>query len=115
MVTKKILTSEKHLELCVDQPFDYLNAVQHAGSIFLGKYCPEALGDYMAGPNHTLPTSGTARFSSPLSVDDFIKKSQYSYFTRDALKQMAKSVAEFAEMEGLHAHAKSATIRFEEI
>ena len=105
----------EHLELCVDQPFDYLNAIQHAGSIFLGKYCPEALGDYMAGPNHTLPTSGTARFSSPLSVDDFIKKSQYSYFTRDALMQMANSVADFAEMEGLHAHARSATIRFEEI
>lgn len=104
----------EHLELCVDDPFAYLDAIKHAGSIFLGKYCPEALGDYMAGPNHTLPTSGTARFSSPLSVDDFVKKSQYSYFTRDALKHVADSVAVFAEKEGLHAHARSATIRFEE-
>src|SRR5699024_7672812 len=75
----------EHLELCVDNPFDYLDRITHAGSIFLGKNCPEALGDYLAGPNHTLPTSGTARFSSPLSVDDFVKKSQYTYFTRDAL------------------------------
>ena len=104
----------EHLELCVDNPFDYLDSIRHAGSIFLGKYCPEALGDYMAGPNHTLPTSGTARFSSPLSVDDFVKKSQYSYFTRDALSRLANSVATFAEKEGLHAHARSATIRFEE-
>ena len=104
----------EHLELCVDDPFAYLDTIKHAGSIFLGKYCPEALGDYMAGPNHTLPTSGTARFSSPLSVDDFVKKSQYSYFTRDALKHVADSVAVFAEKEGLHAHARSATIRFEE-
>ena len=104
----------EHLELCVDNPFDYLDAIHHAGSIFLGKYCPEALGDYLAGPNHTLPTSGTARFSSPLSVDDFIKKSQYSYFTRDALQRVSESVAAFAEKEGLHAHSRSATIRFEE-
>jgi len=104
----------EHLELCVDDPFAYLDAIQHAGSIFLGKYCPEALGDYMAGPNHTLPTSGTARFSSPLSVDDFVKKSQYSYFTRDALRRLADSVSVFAEKEGLHAHARSATIRFED-
>ena len=104
----------EHLELCVDDPFAYLDAIKHAGSIFLGKYCPEALGDYMAGPNHTLPTSGTARFSRPLSVEEFVKKSQYSYFTRDALKHVADSVAVFAEKEGLHAHARSATIRFEE-
>ena len=104
----------EHLELCVDAPFDYLDSIRHAGSIFLGKYCPEALGDYMAGPNHTLPTSGTARFSSPLSVDDFVKKSQYSYFTRDALAKIAGSVAAFAEKEGLQAHARSAVIRFEE-
>lgn len=104
----------EHLELCVDAPFDYLDAVTHAGSIFLGKNCPEALGDYMAGPNHTLPTSGTARFSSPLSVDDFVKKSQYSYFTRDALSKIADKVAAFANKEGLQAHARSATIRFEE-
>ncbi len=103
----------EHLELCVDNPFDYLDKVKHAGSIFMGKYCPEALGDYFAGPNHTLPTSGTARFSSPLSVDDFVKKSQFTYFTADALKCVADKVAYFAEKEGLHAHAKSATIRFE--
>ena len=104
----------EHLELCVDQPFDYLDAVKHAGSIFLGKYCPEALGDYLAGPNHTLPTSGTARFSNPLSVDDFVKKSQYTYFTGEALETVAGSIAQFAEKEGLHAHARSAVIRFEE-
>ena len=104
----------EHLELCVDNPFDYLDKVKHAGSIFMGKYCPEALGDYFAGPNHTLPTSGTARFSSPLSVDDFIKKSQFTYYTADALQSVADKVAFFAEKEGLHAHAKSATIRFEE-
>ena len=104
----------EHLELCVDNPFDYLDKVKHAGSIFMGKYCPEALGDYFAGPNHTLPTSGTARFSSPLSVDDFVKKSQFTYFTADALQKVADKVAYFADKEGLHAHAKSATIRFED-
>jgi histidinol dehydrogenase len=104
----------EHLEICVDNPFDYLDKIKHAGSIFMGKYCPEALGDYYAGPNHTLPTSGTARFSSPLSVDDFVKKTQYTYYTRDALSKVANDVAFFAEKEGLTAHAKSATIRFEE-
>lgn len=104
----------EHLEICVDNPFDYLDKIKHAGSIFMGKYCPEALGDYFAGPNHTLPTSGSARFSSPLSVDDFVKKSQFTYFTRDALSRVYGKVATFAEKEGLHAHAKSATIRFEE-
>lgn len=104
----------EHLEICVDNPFDYLDKIKHAGSIFMGKYCPEALGDYFAGPNHTLPTSGSARFSSPLSVDDFVKKSQFTYYTRDALSKVASKVATFAEKEGLHAHAKSATIRFEE-
>lgn len=104
----------EHLELCVENPFDYLDKVKHAGSIFMGKYCPEALGDYFAGPNHTLPTSGTARFSSPLSVDDFVKKSQFTYFTAEALEKVADKVAYFAEKEGLSAHAKSATIRFED-
>lgn len=103
----------EHLELCVDNPFDYLDKIKNAGSIFMGRYCPEALGDYYAGANHTLPTSGTARFSSPLSVDDFVKKSQYTYYTRDALKKVAEDVAFFAEKEGLTAHARSATIRFE--
>ena len=104
----------EHLEICVDNPFDYLDKIKHAGSIFMGKNCPEALGDYFAGPNHTLPTSGTAKFSSPLSVDDFVKKSQFTYYTKEALSKVADKVAMFAEKEGLHAHAKSATIRFEE-
>ena len=103
----------EHLELCVDNPFDYLDKVHHAGSIFMGKYCPEALGDYFAGPNHTLPTSGTARFSSPLSVDDFVKKSQIIYYTEDALGKVADKVAYFASKEGLDAHARSATVRGE--
>ncbi len=104
----------EHLELCVDNPFDYLDQIRHAGSIFMGRNCPEALGDYFAGPNHTLPTSGTARFSSPLSVDDFIKKTQYTYYTRDALQRVANDVAVFAKAEGLTAHAKSAVIRTED-
>ena len=104
----------EHLELCLDNPFDYLDAVKHAGSIFMGRYCPEALGDYYAGPNHTLPTSGTARFSSALGVDDFVKKSQFTYYTENALKEVYKDVAFFANKEGLTAHGKSATIRFEE-
>ena len=104
----------EHLELCVEQPFDYLDKIRHAGSIFMGRYTPEALGDYFAGPNHTLPTGGTAKFSSPLSVDDFVKKTQYTYYTREALQKVAKDVGYFAEMEGLTAHAKSATIRTEE-
>ncbi len=103
----------EHLELCVDEPFDYLDKIKHAGSVFLGKYCPEALGDYFAGPNHTLPTSGTAKFSSPLSVDDFVKKTQFSYYTKEALEKVAEKIATFANKEGLQAHAKSATIRFE--
>lgn len=104
----------EHLELCVDNPFDYLDAIRHAGSVFLGRNCPEALGDYFAGPNHTLPTSGTARFSSPLGVDDFIKKTQYTYFTRDALARVAPKIARFAETEGLTGHARSAMIRTED-
>ena len=104
----------EHLEICVDNPFDYLDRIKHAGSIFMGKYCPEALGDYFAGPNHTLPTSGTARFSSPLSVDDFVKKSQFSYYTKDALEKVADKVAYFANKEGLDAHARSAVVRFED-
>ncbi len=103
----------EHLELCVDNPFDYLDAIRHAGSIFMGRNCPEALGDYFAGPNHTLPTGGTAKFSSPLSVDDFVKKTQYTYFTRDALAEVARDVYAFATKEGLTAHAKSAIIRTE--
>ena len=104
----------EHLELCVDQPFDYLDSIRHAGSIFLGRNCPEALGDYFAGPNHTLPTGGTAKFSSPLGVDDFIKKTQFTYYTPGALADVAEEVAYFARQEGLTGHAKSATIRREE-
>ncbi len=104
----------EHLELCVDNPFDYLDKIKHAGSIFMGRYCPEALGDYFAGPNHTLPTSGTARFSSPLSVEDFVKTSQFTYYTEDALRKVADKVAYFANKEGLGAHARSATVRFED-
>lgn len=104
----------EHLELCVDNPFDWLGRIRHAGSVFMGRSCPEALGDYLAGPNHTLPTSGTAKFSSPLSVDDFIKKMQYTYYTPEALDRVAQDVAYFARQEGLTAHAKSAVIRSED-
>ena len=103
----------EHLELCVDNPFDYLDKVKHAGSIFMGRNCPEALGDYLAGPNHTLPTGGTARFYSPLSVDDFVKKSQYTYFTESALGAVADKIAVFARKEGLEGHARSVLSRFE--
>ncbi len=101
----------EHLELCVDSPFDYLDKVRHAGSIFLGRNCPEALGDYFAGPNHTLPTSGTARFSSPLSVDDFVKKSQFTYYTAAALERVSDKIARFAREEGLEGHARSVLSR----
>jgi len=104
----------EHLEICTDDPFAILSKIKNAGSIFLGKNAPEALGDYFAGPNHTLPTSGTARFSSPLGVDDFIKKSQFIYYTRDALEQVARPIASFAREEGLEGHARSVTVRFEE-
>ncbi len=103
----------EHLELCLDHPFDYLDKIRHAGSVFMGKSCPEALGDYYAGPNHTLPTSGTARFSSPLSVDDFVKKTQFIYYTKEALSLVAEDVATFARKEGLEAHARSALSRLE--
>lgn len=104
----------EHLEICVDEPLRYLDRIKHAGSVFLGKYCPEALGDYFAGTNHTLPTSGTARFSSPLSVDDFIKKTQYIYYDKEALGEVCRDIEFFAKKEGLTAHARSAVIRFED-
>ena len=104
----------EHLELCLDEPFKYLEKVKHAGSVFLGRNCPEAIGDYFAGTNHTLPTSGTARFSSPLSVEDFIKTTQYIYYDKEALGKVAEDVAYFAKKEGLTAHAKSAVCRFME-
>ncbi len=104
----------EHLELCVDEPFALLDGIRSAGSVFLGRNCPEALGDYFAGPNHTLPTGGTAKFSSPLSVDDFVKKIQYTYYTGAALGRAAEDVAYFARKEGLTAHARSALIRTED-
>lgn len=97
----------EHLELCVDDPFGLLDKVRNAGSVFLGRNCPEAVGDYMAGPNHTLPTSGTARFYSPLSVDDFVKKMQFTYFSAEALANIAEDVDKFARSEGFDAHARS--------
>lgn len=111
-VSNKI--APEHLEIMVDNPFDYLDKITNAGSIFMGRYCPEALGDYYAGPNHTLPTSGTARFSSPLSVDDFIKKTQYTYYPEDALKEVYNDIVYFANKEGLEAHGNSAKVRFED-
>ena len=101
----------EHLELCVHDPEALLPEVRNAGSVFMGRFCPESLGDYLAGPNHTLPTSGTARFSSPLGVDDFVKKTQYTYYTQDALKRVAEDVAVFARAEGLEAHARAALVR----
>ena len=103
----------EHLELCLDEPFAYLDRIRNAGSVFLGRSCPEAMGDYYAGANHTLPTSGTARFSSPLSVDDFVKKTQYIYYSEDALLKAVDDVAAFARQEGLTGHARSVTIRKE--
>ena len=108
------IIAPEHLEICVDDPFAVLNSVQNAGSIFLGKNVPEALGDYFAGTNLSLPTCGSARFSSPQGVDDFVKKSSFIYYTREALGEVQGRIANFAEHEGLHAHAKSVTIRFEE-
>lgn len=107
------IIAPEHLEVCVDEPFALLDEIHNAGSIFLGKNVPEALGDYWAGPNHTLPTSGTARFSSPLSVDDFVKKSSFIYYPRPALAKVAARIEDFAEREGLQAHARSVAVRFE--
>lgn len=103
----------EHLELMVESPMDYLDSIKNAGSVFLGRYCPEPVGDYWAGPNHTLPTGGTARFSSPLSVDDFVKKSQFTAYSQEALQKAGDKIAYFAQAEGLHAHARSITIREE--
>jgi histidinol dehydrogenase len=104
----------EHLEVYTEEPFKYLDSIRNAGSIFLGGYTPEPMGDYFAGPNHTLPTGGSAKFSSPLSVDDFRKKSSYLYYTPDALRHAKDRVTDFAMREGLQAHAKSIEIRFEE-
>ena len=103
----------EHLELCVEDPFALLPRIQNAGSVFLGRTTPEALGDYFAGPNHTLPTSGTARFSSPLGVDDFMKRSSFLSYDRAALSACADRIADFARREGLEGHARSALSRKE--
>ena len=104
----------EHLEIFVDNPFDYLDDVKNASSVFLGKNCPEPLGDYLGGTNHTLPTTGTARFGSPLGVDDFVKRIQYTYYPAEAFKKLAPEIARFAYKEGLTGHARSALIRLEE-
>ena len=104
----------EHMEVCVDEPFNYLGLIKNAGSVFLGRYNAEPTGDYFAGPNHTLPTSGTARFYSPLSVEDFVKNIQYSYYTKEALREDYAKISYFAKKEGLTAHARAVDIRFEE-
>lgn len=103
----------EHLEVLLDNPFDFLGDIKNAGSIFLGRYSPEPLGDYIAGPNYVLPTSGSARFFSPLSVDDFIKKSSYIYYTKEALSEVADKVIKLTEVEGLTAHGNSIKVRLE--
>lgn len=103
----------EHLELAVNKPFELLPKIRNAGAIFLGHFTPEAAGDYLAGPNHTLPTAGTARFFSPLSVDDFVKKSSVVYFSEDGLRRLGGNVAKIAELEGLQAHARSVTVRID--
>lgn len=102
----------EHLEICVNSPFEILPQIQNAGAIFLGHYSPEPLGDYMAGPNHVLPTGGTAKFFSPLSIDDFIKKSSIISFSKDALENLHKDIITFAEAEGFTAHANAVKVRF---
>lgn len=104
----------EHLEMCVENPLEYIGRMDNAGSVFLGNYSPEPLGDYFAGPNHVLPTSGTARFFSPLSVDSFIKKSSFIYYTENALRDCKDKVVSLAETEGLTAHANSIKVRFED-
>jgi histidinol dehydrogenase len=101
----------EHLEIATEHPFDILPLIRHAGSVFLGHYTTESLGDYMAGPNHTLPTSGTARFASALTVDDFCRRSSYLYYSEAAFREIAPDVAVFAEREGLQAHARAAQVR----
>lgn len=103
----------EHLEMCVEEPLKYIGRLDNAGSVFLGNFSPEPLGDYYAGPNHVLPTSGTARFFSPLSVDSFIKKSSFIYYTENELKKAKDDIVKLADTEGLTAHANSIKVRFE--
>ncbi|AYD41434.1 histidinol dehydrogenase [Clostridium fermenticellae] len=105
------IIAPEHLELCVREPFSILESIKNAGSIFMGNFAPEPLGDYIAGPNHVLPTSGTARFFSPLSVDDFIKKSSFTYYTRKSFSKVGNDIIKFADIEGLTAHANSVKVR----
>ena len=102
----------EHLEMAVKNPLEYIGKIDNAGSVFLGHYSPEPLGDYYAGPNHVLPTSGTARFFSPLSVDSFVKKSSFIYYTEDALREAKDDIVKLADTEGLTAHANSIKVRF---
>lgn len=108
------LIAPEHLELCVEKPFELMNSIENAGAIFLGHFAPEPLGDYMAGPNHVLPTSGTARFFSPLGVGDFTKKSSVIYYEREALEAVKEAVMTLAQQEGLTAHKNAIKVRFEE-
>jgi histidinol dehydrogenase len=104
----------EHLELAVQNPFEILPLIRHAGAIFMGHHTPEAAGDYLAGPNHTLPTGGTARFFSPLGVDDFVKKSSLVSFSRQGLERLGRDIIHIAELEGLEAHARSVAIRLKD-
>ena len=102
----------EHLEVMIQNPLEMVGRFENAGSVFLGRFSPEPLGDYFAGPNHVLPTSGTARFFSPLSVDSFVKRSSFIYYTEEALRAAAKDIVNIAEREGLTAHANAITVRF---
>ena len=106
------LIAPEHLELMVEKPYKLMDLVENAGAIFLGKYSPEPLGDYLAGPNHVLPTGGTSRFSSPLCVDDFLKKTSIVHFSKKGLKKFHKEIITLANLEGLDAHARSVSCRF---
>jgi len=106
--------ASEHLEILTKNPFDTMTRVKNAGAMFLGEYSSEPLGDYFAGPNHVLPTNGTAKFFSPLSVDDFIKKSSIISFSREALEPMSQDIQKFAKAEGLTAHANSIKVRFDD-
>lgn len=113
MITFANEIAPEHLEIMLENPMQYLGSINHAGSIFLGKYSPEPLGDYYAGPNHVLPTSGTARFFSPLGVDSFVKRSSFVYYTKDALAEAREDILLLAQREGLTAHANSIAVRHE--
>ena len=106
--------ASEHLEIVTKNPFDVMTKIRNAGAIFLGEYSSEPLGDYFAGPNHVLPTNGTAKFFSPLSVDDFIKKSSIISYSRQALEPISEDIQKFAKAEGLTAHANSIRVRFDE-